>query len=185
MATSKGMTAPNPAVGAYDPRELRRVFGRFATGITIVTAGDEDPRGMTANSFTSVSLDPPMVLICVLRDASMHETIQRHQAFAVSVLSNRQERVARHFANRHRPRGQAEFEDVDSIPGPRTGCPVLPEALAWFECSLSAVYDGGDHSIFLGEIVTLGHGTDEDALLFFAGAYRRLDAPTDWRDHIL
>jgi flavin reductase (DIM6/NTAB) family NADH-FMN oxidoreductase RutF len=185
MARAKGMTAPNPAVSGYEPRELRRVFGRFATGITVVTAGRDEPRGMTANSFTSVSLDPPMVLICVLRDASMHETIQRHQGFAVSFLSNRQERVARHFADRHRPRGRAEFEAVDSMPGPRTGCPVLPDALAWFECSLAAVYDGGDHSIFLGRIVSLGQGADEDALLFYAGAYRRLDAPTDWRDHIL
>ncbi|GAA4620107.1 flavin reductase family protein [Actinoallomurus vinaceus] len=184
MATANGMPAGNPA-GTYEPHELRRVFGRFATGITIVTAGRDEPRGMTANSFTSVSLDPPMVLICVLRDAAMHETILRHRAFAVSVLSDRQERVARYFADRDRPRGRAEFAAVESVTGPRTGCPVLPDALAWFECSLAAVYDGGDHSIFLGEIATLGHGSGEDALLFYAGAYRRLDVPADWRDQIL
>ncbi|HZB29393.1 MAG TPA: flavin reductase family protein [Streptosporangiaceae bacterium] len=185
MATAKGVPAGNPACTTYDPRVLRRVFGRFATGITIVTAGRDEPRGMTANSFTSVSLDPPMVLICVLRNAAMHETILRHRAFGVSVLSDRQERVARHFADPHRPRGRAEFAAVDSITGPRTGCQVLPDALAWFECSLAAVYEGGDHSIFLGEIVTLGYGSGEDALLFYAGAYRRLDAPADWRDQIL
>ncbi|WP_194892410.1 flavin reductase family protein [Catenulispora pinisilvae] len=181
---AKPMTAPVPAGAAADPRELRRVFGRFATGITVVTSGGDEPRGMTANSFTSVSLDPPMVLVCVLRDASMHETIRDSGGFAVSVLSNRQERVARHFANRDRPRGRAEFDAVDHIPGPRTGAPVLPDALAWFECSLAAVYDGGDHSIFLGEIVTVGRGPDQDALLFYAGSYRRLEAPADWRDHI-
>ena len=181
---AKGMTADGPADTARKSRELRRVFGRFATGITIVTVGRDEPRGMTANSFTSVSLDPPMILVCVLRDASMHEMILEHQAFAVSVLSHRQERVARHFASRDRPRGRAEFENVHSVAGPRTGTPVLPDALAWFECSLAAVYDGGDHSIFLGEILDVGHGPEEDALLFYSGAYRRLDAPTDWRDHI-
>jgi flavin reductase (DIM6/NTAB) family NADH-FMN oxidoreductase RutF len=169
MATAKGVTA---TLGTgVEPRELRRIFGRFATGITIVTAGGDEPRGMTANSFTSVSLDPPMVLICVLRDASMHETIQRQRAFGVSVLSNRQERVARHFADRNRPRGRAEFDAVDSIPGPRTGCPVLPDALAWFECSLAAVYDGGDHSIFLGTVLAARHGPQADTLLFHGGAF--------------
>jgi flavin reductase (DIM6/NTAB) family NADH-FMN oxidoreductase RutF len=180
-----GTAPPVPAGTATDPRELRRIFGRFATGITVVTAGGDEPRGMTANSFTSVSLDPPMILVCVLRDASMHETILEQEGFAVSVLSNRQERVARYFADRNRPRGQGEFDTVEHIRGARTGAPVLPDALAWYECSLAAVYEGGDHSIFLGEIVTVGRGSDEDALLFYAGAYRRLEAPSDWRDHIL
>lgn len=180
-----GTAAPIPVGTATDPRELRRIFGRFATGITVVTAGGEEPRGMTANSFTSVSLDPPMILVCVLRDASMHETIMEQNGFGVSVLSNRQERVARYFASRDRPRGRGEFDAVEHIRGPQTGAPVLPDALAWFECSLAAVYDGGDHSIFLGEIVHVGRGPDEDALLFYAGAYRRLEAPSDWRDHIL
>jgi flavin reductase (DIM6/NTAB) family NADH-FMN oxidoreductase RutF len=182
---ARGTTAKDPTTTRYEPRELRRVFGRFATGITIVTAGRDEPRGMTANSFTSVSLEPPMILVCVLRDASMHETILQHRAFGVSVLSNRQERVARHFANRDRPRGRAEFDAVDSMAGPRTGTPVLPDALAWFECTLAAVHSGGDHSIFLGEIVGLGHGPHDDALLFYDGASRRLEAPADWRDHIL
>lgn len=182
---AQGMTTKESTTVLTQPRELRRIFGRFATGITVVTAGSDEPRGMTANSFTSVSLDPPMILVCVLRDASMHETITEHKAFAVSVLSNRQEHVARHFANPSRPRGREEFAGVECMPGPRTGTPVLPDALAWFECALSAVHDGGDHSIFLGEIVSLGHGSDDDALLFYAGAYRRLEATADWRDHIL
>lgn len=114
----------------------------------------------------------------------MHETIKEREGFAVSVLSNRQERIARYFASRDRPRGPEEFDAVEHIRGPHTGAPVLPDALAWFECSLAAVYEGGDHSIFLGEIVTVGRGPDEDALLFYAGSYRRLEAPTDWRDHI-
>ncbi|MET8864933.1 flavin reductase family protein [Nonomuraea sp. NPDC004580] len=181
MATANNV----PASTTFEPRELRRILGSFATGVTVVTAGGDEPRGMTANSFTSVSLNPPMVLVCVLRDAAMHEMILRHSAFAVSILSDRQEGVARHFADRHRPRGLAEFANVDCLAGPHTGCLVLPGALAWFECSLAAVYDGGDHSIFLGEIVNLERGSGEDALLFHAGAFQRIDTPADWRDHIL
>jgi len=168
----------------FDSRELRRIFGSFATGVTVVTSGGDEPHGMTANSFTSVSLDPPMVLVCVLQDAAMHETIREHGAFAISILSDRQEGAARYFANRHRPRGRAEFANVDHVPGPETGCPILPGALSWFECSLAAVYAGGDHSIFLGQILTMGQGLGEDALLFCAGTFRNLDAPADWRDHV-
>ncbi|MFF4214488.1 flavin reductase family protein [Streptomyces sp. NPDC001796] len=184
MAAKRGHAGT--ALGSdLSPRELRRVFGRFATGITVITVGRDEPRGMTANSFTSVSLTPPMILVCVMRDASMHAAILEHGSFAVSVLSDRQERVARHFADGSRPRGAAEFATVDSVPAPRTGAPVLPGSLAWFECGLAAVHDGGDHSIFLGQVLELGDGTDDDALLFFAGSYRRLEAPADWRDHTI
>ncbi|MFR9798347.1 flavin reductase family protein [Streptomyces sp. MS06] len=156
------------------PDELRKIFGRFATGITVLTAGREDPRGMTANSFTSVSLSPPLILVCVMRSASMHRVIEEHGAFAVSVLSADQEAVARHFADRTRPRGEKEFAAVDAVAGPNTGAPVIRGALAWFECSLAAVHDGGDHSIFVGEVRDLGCGGDDDALLYYAGAYRLL-----------
>ncbi|MGA4846743.1 flavin reductase family protein [Streptomyces sp. G5(2025)] len=170
--------------GDLGPRELRGVFGRFATGVTVVTAGRDEPRGMTANSFTSVSLTPPQILVCVLRDASMHRVILEHHAFGVSVLSERQERLARHFADSRRPRGAQEFATVDVTQGPCTGVPVLGGSLAWFECGLAAVYDGGDHSIFLGDVLHLGHGPDEDALLFYAGAFRRLEGHADRRGHL-
>lgn len=163
---------PEPAPPAAD---LRKIFGRFATGITVVTAGPQEPRGMTANSFTSVSLDPPLVLVCVLREAAMHEEILTSQAFAVSVLAAHQESVARHFADRSRPRGSEEFALVDSMPGACTGAPLVAGALAWLECKLSAVYDGGDHSIFLGEVLDFGHGAQDDALLFYSGGFHRLD----------
>jgi flavin reductase (DIM6/NTAB) family NADH-FMN oxidoreductase RutF len=156
--------------------ELRSVFGRFATGITVVTAGADEPRGMTANSFTSVSLDPPLILVCVLRQAAMHAAITDCGAFAVSMLSAHQEKVARYFADSSRPRGDREFDVVDSSPGRYTGAPVLSGALAWMECRLAAVYDGGDHSIFLGEILDLGRGAGDDALLFYSGGFRRLES---------
>jgi flavin reductase (DIM6/NTAB) family NADH-FMN oxidoreductase RutF len=154
---------------------MRRIFGRFATGITVVTAGRETPRGMTANAFTSVSLEPPLVLVCILRDATLHETIRECGSFAVSVLAAHQERVARLFADSKRPRG-SEFDAVDAISGPYTGAPILSGALAWLECKLATIYDGGDHSIFLGEVQALGRGTTEDALLFYDGGFHRLES---------
>lgn len=159
----------------HDRNELRGVLGKFTTGITVVTAGRDVPRGMTANSFTSVSLRPALILVCVMREAAMHEVILDCESFAVSILSARQEEVARHFANHRRPRGEGEFEVVDSTPGKHTGAPILADALAWLECRLAAVYDGGDHSIFLGEVLDLGHGIEDDALLFHQGNFHRLE----------
>jgi flavin reductase (DIM6/NTAB) family NADH-FMN oxidoreductase RutF len=156
--------------------EMRRVFSRFATGITVVTAGRSMPRGMTANSFTSVSLDPPLALVCVKHNASVHDVILETQSFAVSMLSAHQERVARLFADHGRPRGELEFEAVDAHPGPYSGAPVLSGALAWLECKLAGVYDGGDHSIFIGEVQTLGRSTTEDPLLFYQGGFRQLES---------
>jgi flavin reductase (DIM6/NTAB) family NADH-FMN oxidoreductase RutF len=158
-----------------DGRQLRGVLGLFATGITIVTSGGAQPRGMTANSFTSVSIEPPLVLVCVKREAAMHRAIMDCGAFAVSVLSARQERVARHFANRARPRGEREFDLVDWLPGRHTGVPIVSDTLAWLECRLAEVYAGGDHSIFLGSVLDSGRGADRDALLFFGGDFHRLN----------
>ncbi|GAB2691486.1 flavin reductase family protein [Kitasatospora kifunensis] len=164
-----------PSGAPHDRTELRGVLGRFATGVTVLTAGRDTPRGMTANSFTSVSLDPALVLVCVVRTAAVHETILTEQAFAVSVLSGGQEKAARHFANRQRPRGAAEFEAVETVPGRHTGAPVLVGAQAWLECSLAARYDGGDHSIFLGSVLDIGRAAADDPLLYFAGGFHRLD----------
>jgi flavin reductase (DIM6/NTAB) family NADH-FMN oxidoreductase RutF len=154
--------------------ELRGIFGMFATGVTVVTAmAAAGAHGMTANSFTSVSLSPPLVLVCVLRSATMHQAILDSKTFAVSVLSSRQRPLAQYFASR-RPRDGAEFDVVDSRPGARTGVPIIGGALAWMECRLDSVYDGGDHSIFLGAVLDVGRNADVDALLFFGGEYRRL-----------
>ncbi len=160
---------------AGDRDELRGVLGMFATGIAVVTAnGETAPHGMTANSFTSVSLSPPLVLVCVLRDAAMHQAILDSDSFAISVLSTAQEPVARYFADRSRPRGEREFDVIDWRPGRHTGVPILAGTLAWLECRLSAVYDGGDHSIFLGSVLELGRGTNRNALLYFGGDFHRL-----------
>lgn len=163
------------ATPVADPAErdhLRAVLRCFATGVTVVAAGRETPQGMTANAFTSVSLSPPLVLVCVSRAASIHQTVLDTGSFTVSVLSARQEHVARYFADHSRPRGRQEFDIVSWSRGPNTGAPVIHGTLAWIECALTAVYDGGDHSIFVGSVLASNHGSARDALLFFGGSFQ-------------
>jgi flavin reductase (DIM6/NTAB) family NADH-FMN oxidoreductase RutF len=172
------------AVSAQSPpggRALRAVLGRFATGVTVLAAVGKVPCGMTANAFTSVSLDPPLVLVCVNRNASIHQAVLESGSFAVSMLSARQEHVARYFADHSRPRGPSEFAAVDWSPAPRTGAPVLRGALAWLDCSLAAAYDGGDHAIFVGSVLASGAEPAQDVLLFFGGEFHRpqLRKPSD------
>ncbi|WP_207892912.1 flavin reductase family protein [Micromonospora sp. MW-13] len=146
-------------------------MGMFATGVTVVTSGRDLPHGMTANAFTSVSLDPAMVLVCVKRNAVMHDTVLAQGTFAVSILAADQEGLARYFASSSRPRDEREFETVRCEPGPHTGAPIVAGNLAWVECKLAAVYDGGDHSIFLGSVLATGRGESSDALLFHGGRF--------------
>jgi flavin reductase (DIM6/NTAB) family NADH-FMN oxidoreductase RutF len=152
---------------------LRSVLGKFATGVTVVAAGRDAPCGMTANAFTSVSILPPLVLVCVNRSAAVHQAVLESGSFAVSVLSAHQEQVARYFASHSRPRGPAEFDSVDWSPGPSTGSPVINGALAWLDCDLADSYDGGDHVIFIGSVRDSGTGPAHDALLFFGGDFHR------------
>ncbi|MFI6684108.1 flavin reductase family protein [Streptomyces sp. NPDC050485] len=177
-----GLATPGPHVpggganrnSGLGHQGMRRVLGRFTTGVTVVTTGGATPHGMTANSFTSVSLSPPLVLICVLRQAAMHEAVLDRKSFAVSVLSERQEELAGYFADRRRPRGLQQFAPVAWSPGSFTGSPLIADAIAWLECSLTATYDGGDHSIFLGEVLDMGLRDEHDALLFYNGAFHGL-----------
>ncbi|WP_460405506.1 flavin reductase family protein [Actinophytocola sediminis] len=145
-------------------------MGQFATGITVLTARGESAHGMTANAVTSVSLDPPMVLCCVARTARMHDAIVESRHFGVSVLSTEQESVARYFASKGRPAGMAQFERVDWFPGRHTGVPLLVGSLAWLECDVAQVYEGGDHSIFLGTVRSASRGGGRP-LLFLGGGF--------------
>lgn len=137
---------------------LRDVLAQFATGITVLTARGELAHAMTANAFTTVSLDPPVVLCCVDRSAPMHEAIIDAGGFGVSVLSGEQEGTARYFASRDRPAGMAQFDRVDWFPGRQTSVPLLHGALAWLECELAELYEGDDHTIFLGRVRSAGRG---------------------------
>ncbi len=157
-----------------DPAVLRRGYGAFATGVTVVTVGGAAPHAMTANSFTTVSLDPPLVLVCVGRDALMHEALAATGHFGISVLASHQEPVARYYADRRRPLGQEQFRYTDWAPGTHTQAPLLTGAAAHLECRLWRSYDGGDHTIFLGRLLGMHRHADDDALLFLGGKFRQL-----------
>jgi flavin reductase len=157
-------------------RALRDVMSQFATGITVLTARGESAHGMTANAFTSVSIDPPMVLCCVAHTARMHDAIVGSQHFGVSVLSTEQESVARYFASKAKPLGMAQFERVDWFPGRYTGVPLLVGSLAWLECDVAQTYEGGDHSIFLGHVRSASRGGGQP-LLFLAGGFHHHGTP--------
>jgi flavin reductase (DIM6/NTAB) family NADH-FMN oxidoreductase RutF len=161
-------------VDVEDRKQLRGSFGAFPTGVTVVTVGGETPRGMTANSFTSVSLEPPLVLICVNKDAVMHQHLGVCETFAVSILGKEQEALAKHFADRSRPVGAGQFDAVDWVPGRVGDAPLISGAVAQFECEKWASYDGGDHTIFLGRVLSAARRPAEEALLFASGRFRRL-----------
>lgn len=171
---------PIPVPQEVDAKALRRAFGSFATGVTVVTTGGPIPHAMTANSFTSVSLDPALLLICVDRAAVMHGCLTESGVFGVSVLAADQEAEARHFANRHRTLGAAQFDDVDWLPGPVTGTPLLGGALARFECEVWRAYDGGDHSVFIGRILSVDEQADGDALVVYRSRFRQI--MPDWSE---
>lgn len=171
---SAAQVAPEAPLAAADARRLRTAFAAFVTGVTVVTVGGRTPHGMTANAFTSVSLDPPLVLVCVDRDARMHQALPRADGFGVSVLAAHQEGIARHFASGGRPRGLAQFATVGWSPGSHTGAPLIDGALAWFECTLWGSYGGGDHSIFVGRLLAVDRHDHAPPLLFFDRTFRQL-----------
>lgn len=153
-----------------DARRLRDAFGAFATGVTVVTArGDAGERvGLTANSLTSVSLDPPLLLFCPARTASALPTLRQSRLFAVNILAVDQQAVADRFARRDVDRfGETDWDDWD-------GLPILGGALANFACSLFAEHDGGDHVVIVGQIERVRSCPQQDPLLYFRGAYRRV-----------
>lgn len=157
---------------SIEPAEFRRIMAHLATGVTVVTALEPNgaARGLTASAVTSVSLDPPLVLACVDRQADTHDCIERAGAFAVNVLREDAAAMARRFAD------EPAAEKFEGIPFRTdvTGAPVLEGALSWVDCRLWASYDGGDHTIFVGRVVS--GGADGGApLLYFCGGYVRLD----------
>lgn len=157
---------------SFEAAEFRRVLGHLATGVAVVAAADPESgavRGLTANAVASVSLDPPLVLACVERTADTHDCIERAGAFAISVLGADDEALARRFADYPAER---KFTGA-AYRAEATGAPVLDEALAWVDCRVWAAYDGGDHTIFVGEVVA-GDAVDGAPLLYFRGGYARL-----------
>jgi 3-hydroxy-9,10-secoandrosta-1,3,5(10)-triene-9,17-dione monooxygenase reductase component len=153
-----------------DAGEFRAVLGQFATGVTIITAVDEgEPVGVAANSFTSVSLDPPLVLFCVARSSSTWPRIEHARKFAVNILGEHQEELSGLFATK----GADRFGQTDWHLGVG-GSPVLHDTLAYLDCEFWNEYDGGDHIIVVGRVLDLGLQREGSPLLFFRGKYGRL-----------
>jgi flavin reductase (DIM6/NTAB) family NADH-FMN oxidoreductase RutF len=152
------------------PDDFRRVLGHFATGVTILTTADPDgrPTGLTASAFCSVSLDPPLVLICVDHKSQSFPALSESRGFAVNVLSAAQEDISRRFASTRLDK----FDGLAYTPGLH-GAPVLHDALAQIECETVSKHVQGDHTIFVGRVERARVGSGEP-LLYFRGRYERL-----------
>ena len=166
---------PDPPAAPLDPAAFRRVVGRYATGVTVVTAVlDGLDHAMTANAFTSVSLDPVLVLVCVEKEARFHDAISATGLWGVSVLDASAKRAAEWFATRGRPL-IGQLEPYATHRGPHTGAPLFDQALATLECRTWATYDGGDHSIVVGEVLAAALTQSEGSpLLYFRSGYQQL-----------
>ncbi|HVA69450.1 MAG TPA: flavin reductase family protein [Candidatus Binataceae bacterium] len=153
-----------------DKNELRRVMGHFATGVTVITTVSTDGKlfGLTANAFSSLSLDPPLVVVCVDKKAESWPHFEQSRVFTVNFLSDDQEALSRRFA----VSGGPKFEGVAYRLG-ANGAPILDGTLGFIECKLAAAYPGGDHSIYVGEVQE-AQTIEGKPLLFFRGGYRAL-----------
>lgn len=159
-----------------DGAALRCCLSRFATGVCVVTLTAEDgEHGLTVNSFTAVSLEPALILVSISKRARGHELLHG-KPFAVNVLGAEQELVARHFAGNPHP------EQVCWMHG--AVAPLLAGALATFECEPWAAYDGGDHTLYVGEVVDLGYRAG-DALGYFYSRFAKLEEPVLGMEHVL
>jgi flavin reductase (DIM6/NTAB) family NADH-FMN oxidoreductase RutF len=156
-----------------DQTQFRYTLGHFPVGVTVMTTCvGERLHGMTVSAFCSVSLEPLLVLVCVEKVTHMHQLVEQSRVFAVNVLGAGDEATSRFFADDARLRGP-EF-----IPGSyragATGCPILNQATAYVEARVRQSYDGGDHTIFLGEVVALDVTSENPPLVFYRGGYTTL-----------
>jgi flavin reductase (DIM6/NTAB) family NADH-FMN oxidoreductase RutF len=157
-----------------DPRAFRDTVGAFPTGVTIVTArGADGPAGLTTNAFTSVSLDPPLILVCFDNTSRTLPVVREAGRFAVNILRAGQEDLAALFASK--AMAAEKFADVTHTED--HGVPVLDDALAWLVCDVHELLPGGDHTIGIGAVTALGRAPDGDPLVFWGGGYWRLGPP--------
>jgi flavin reductase (DIM6/NTAB) family NADH-FMN oxidoreductase RutF len=155
----------------FDQRAFRDAMGCFATGITVVSTmtGDGRPVGMTVNSFSSVSLDPPLVLFSLARTASNYDAFAQAEKFAISVLRDDQRDISQGFASSSNGYfNEITYEETDF------GCPLVPDAIAVFECLTEAKHDGGDHVIMVGRVDRVRCMSEGEPLLYYRGRYAEI-----------
>jgi flavin reductase len=154
---------------AFDSKKQRKIMGQFATGVTVVTTGGEaGMHGLTANAVASLSLDPPLVLVAVDKRAHTLDYLKKNRCFAVNILRLDQEEISRRFATP----GPKDFSGL-KISTASTTAPILAGCIAFLDCKVVDIFPGGDHEIFIGEILE-GEDHGGQPLLYHAGGYRRL-----------
>jgi flavin reductase (DIM6/NTAB) family NADH-FMN oxidoreductase RutF len=154
---------------SLDPRSFRKALGCFATGITVITTltpESKGPVGVTVSAFSSLSLDPPLVLFCLGNGTSSMEAFKTFGHFCINILSEHQRDLSIRFASRSEDKWQGAAWSAGS-----NGAPVLPGCLATLECSLVNVVDGGDHQIFIGKVEKMKHQEGGSPLVYFRGSY--------------
>jgi flavin reductase (DIM6/NTAB) family NADH-FMN oxidoreductase RutF len=152
----------------FDPRDLRRAFGNFPTGVTVVTAApDGAPVGMTVGSFFSVSLAPPLVGLCADMSSVSWPKIAHARSFAVNFLAADQAEVSALFASK----ADDKFDGVQWRPAPHTGAPLLAGCIGWVDCVTEQEVESGDHWIVVGRVVGIDIERETDPLVFFRGGY--------------
>ncbi len=152
---------------------FREILSRFASGVTVVTtANNGEQHGLTVSAFCSVSLDPPLVLVCIDRNASGHERIRSAGAFAVNILTSEQKELSARFASSSLT-PQQRFEGLP-LRTAATGAPILPDVLGFLDCELHAEYEAGDHTIFVGRVVDGGFREEGEPLVYWLRNYRRV-----------
>lgn len=155
--------------GQHHARRFRDVLGRYASGVTVVTTmSDGEPAGMTCQSFTSVSLDPPLVAFLPTRQSRAYAAIERAGTFCVNFLAGGQEDLSDTFASS----GDDKFAGVEWSPSTGTGSPLLAGIVAHVDCTVHAVHEAGDHLLVIGSVVDLATGEADEPLLYYRGAYR-------------
>ena len=159
---------------AFSGADFRKTLGSFATGVTVITTrGEAQDYGMTATAFSSVSLDPPLILVCVKEGAEGAEIIPRNGVFAVNILSSKQDAISNYFASRDRPRGRDAFAEIPHREE-ATGSPVIEGVTAFLDCRLVSTHSAGDHLILIGEVAALGANPEIEPLIFYGSGYRML-----------
>jgi|TARA_R110002072_G_scaffold25932_3_gene86301 flavin reductase (DIM6/NTAB) family NADH-FMN oxidoreductase RutF len=156
---------------SFDARELRNALGRFATGVCVITTVSDAQQavGMTANSFSSVSLDPPLLLWCLQNNSDVYDIFARPRYFAVNILSSEQQA----HSNQYAKKGQHELDATHFQLG-KYGSPVIRNALVTFECELEVAHEGGDHLVILGRVREMHQRSTGEPLLFYSGGYREV-----------
>ena len=158
-----------------NPDDFKASLGRFASGVTVITIGGEEDHGMTASAFCSLSLDPPLILVCVKNGNATHGKLVEASGFGVNLLAANQKDLSNRFAGWGFPADQDKWADLQISRGEVSGAPLIQGALAHLDCSVYGTREGGDHTIFIGKVENATAFGERDSLaplLYFAGAYR-------------